>query len=401
MTSGYPKLRSIHSFISVFEEGTITGASKAINVSQPALTQSILKLEKRLNVSLFYRQKRMQPTDVGRKFYDRVKFGVRHLQSATCQCTSKLKNVNPNIYRQISSSQLNALLMVFEMGSFQLAAKELRIALSTAHRSFRSLESLLGVQLAQTSAHSVRPNADGQRFYTLAKLATREFRQAIDDIDGWKGTFNESFTIGALPLAQASIINKALSAFCHEYPQVSVCVVDGTYDSMVRQMERGEIDYIIGALREDWQHDTVDQVPLFDDPLILVARAQHPLSKQKKIKKIDLATYPWIAPRKGAPSRDYFDQFYKGLNRSDTLQQPIETGTHSVLRGLLLDSDRLALISEQQADFELKHGILLKLGFPLVDSSRTIGYAQRKGWHPSIPQERFLDLLKRCSDRHF
>ena len=83
----------------------------------------------------------------------------------------------------------------------------------------------------------------------MTKLGLRELRQAYSDIEGWKGNYVESFTVGALPLVQSSILPKALLSFAIEFPHVTVVVVDGTYASMVRQMQRGEIDYIIGALR--------------------------------------------------------------------------------------------------------------------------------------------------------
>ncbi|WP_244574557.1 LysR family transcriptional regulator [Cohaesibacter sp. ES.047] len=332
-------------------------------------------------------------TDVGKLFHKRVRSGMLRLEEAVLKHGSPQVQSNPHLYRQISDSQLTALHAVLEMNSFKAAAESLNKTTSTVHRNFRSLEVLLEQKLADTRPNQIRANAEGEAFYALSKLALREFRQAQSDVEAWKGNFDEAFTVGALPLVQSSILPRALLAFAQEFPQVTVSVVDGTYASMVRQMQRGEIDYVIGALRQSLMSDSIEQFPLFDDALIIVARIGHPLSKLKQITLRDLAAYPWVMPRTASPSRAYFDRFYQSLNRPSHLQCPIETGSFGVLRCILQESDRLGIISAQQATYELQRSILVKLDFPLENSTRAIGVANRSGWFPSPPQSRFLELL--------
>jgi LysR family transcriptional regulator of gallate degradation len=73
---------------------------------------------------------------------------------------------------------------------------------------------------------------------------------------------------------------------------------------------------------------------------------------------------------------------------------PIETGAHSTMRGLLRETDRITVVSLAQISDELSHGLLCALDLELPDSGRTIGYTLRKDWHPSLPQRRFLDILR-------
>nr|WP_321524245.1 LysR family transcriptional regulator [uncultured Cohaesibacter sp.] len=389
-----PSLRSLHAFDGVCQFGSVTLASKQIHLSQPALTQNLGKLEEELGVGLFHRKRGMVPTEAGEVFFRRVANGMSHLQMAVWRCAERRARINPNLYRQISTSQLECFHAAVEEGSFKAASQSLGLTLATVQRAFRALEALLGCPLAETRPNSVRRNTEGEHFYTLSKLALREFRQAMHDLNGWKGHYEESFTVGALPLVQSSILPETVLAFSQEFPHVTVVVVDGIYSSMANQMRRGEIDYILGALRRDEVAEDFEQVPLFDDSLIIVARAGHPLTRLQQVSRLDLAAYPWIMPRKGSPSRLYFDRFYKALERPSDLQCPIETGSFSVLRGMLQKSDRLGTISEQQAQNELKSRQLARIPYPLSHSARTIGYAQRKGWHPSLPQQRFLQLLR-------
>lgn len=60
---------NLHIFIVVSETGSLTEAAKKLYISQPAISQAIKKLEKELNVRLFFRSKRggLVLTDVGER----------------------------------------------------------------------------------------------------------------------------------------------------------------------------------------------------------------------------------------------------------------------------------------------------------------------------------------------
>lgn len=64
------KLRSIHYFQSVYEQGSITAASRQCFVSQPSITAAISQLEQQLNVELFVRHTGgVRPTSAADKLY--------------------------------------------------------------------------------------------------------------------------------------------------------------------------------------------------------------------------------------------------------------------------------------------------------------------------------------------
>lgn len=64
------KLRAIHYFQSVYEQGSITAASRQCFVSQPSITAAISQLEQQLNVELFVRHPGgVRPTSAADKLY--------------------------------------------------------------------------------------------------------------------------------------------------------------------------------------------------------------------------------------------------------------------------------------------------------------------------------------------
>jgi len=82
------ELRQIQYFVCLFEEGTVTGAARRMNVVQPALSAQIGKLEEELGQKLFVRSARgMEPTEAGRRMYQLYLPILRDLSHAREQMT--------------------------------------------------------------------------------------------------------------------------------------------------------------------------------------------------------------------------------------------------------------------------------------------------------------------------
>ena len=64
------KIHQIRAFVEVARQGSIRGASRMLNMSQPALSKSIQELEEGLAAQLFFRRsKGVTLTDAGESFY--------------------------------------------------------------------------------------------------------------------------------------------------------------------------------------------------------------------------------------------------------------------------------------------------------------------------------------------
>lgn len=88
------KIDSVHHLIAFLESsqrGSFTEAAKALNVSQPAISQSVRKLEKALGVELFHRSHRkIRLTEAGEKLNHGVADGFRRINEAVNLVESQL-----------------------------------------------------------------------------------------------------------------------------------------------------------------------------------------------------------------------------------------------------------------------------------------------------------------------
>ena len=389
-----PNIKHLHALSVIAQTGSVTAACEQINLSQPALTQGIAKLEAGLGVKLFDRQRGMVLTPAGKVYLKRIKRGMNLLREAADFLGRFATDINPYLYRLFTLGQLRALIAVVEQESFKLGAMRLNVQPSTVHRACQNLEQLVNCKLFETTSNGRRPTRQAEKLFQLSKLALGEFQQAEFDLLGWKGRFVGRFALGCLPLAQATLVPRALNLLANEYPMIDVVVIDGSYTVLSRAMRRGNVDIIIGALRTDEVLQDMEQQELFTEQLIIVGRSDHPLAGDKEITLKKLAKFSWVAPRVASASRPYFDKFYERLNRSETAAHPIKASTLGTIRGILLESDRLAIVSALQVDYELRGQLLSKIPYVLHDSDRAIGVINRVNWLPSVPQQRFLQHLQ-------
>ena len=124
------------------------------------------------------------------------------------------------------------------------------------------------------------------------------------------------------------------------------------------------------------------------------ARAGHPLLAMDKVSRGDLAAYPWMLPRQGTPTRAIFDCFAAEAGLSNAGRGLIETGSLVAIRGILMETDRLTILSPRQIVYEREAGLLDIIPIELPHTERPIGVTTRQGWKPTMLQREFLEALR-------
>ena len=97
------------------------------------------------------------------------------------------------------------------------------------------------------------------------------------------------------------------------------------------------------------------------------------------------------------PVAQQFDELF-GDDAGARPRSIVESSSLVLIRGILLESDRLTILSARQARFEIDQGLLEILPFDTSRTARAIGLTLRSGWRPTEIQARFLDMLRRACD---
>ncbi|SFY36168.1 DNA-binding transcriptional regulator, LysR family [Paracoccus pantotrophus] len=379
-------LRHLRLLLAVAETGSMSRAAALCHVTQPAVTQAITKLERLVGQTLFIRRSSgMFATPSGQALITRLRRAFDRLDPV-------LTELSPRLSLTVTTAQLDALIISTEAENFSLAARRMGLAQPTVHRAVAQLEKEAGRSLFERTAHGVIATRAAQTLAEAARLAFSELEQAEADLAELVGREVGRIVVGAMPLARSYLLPRTIARFRTRRPTLPVRALDGPYEDMMAGLRRGEVDFLIGALRDPAPIDDVEQIRLFDDTLVMVARPDHPLAGQPRLNAAALAHFPMVAAAERTPARYAFDRVFASVGGPS--QSVLETGSMILMRELLRVSDHVGCISRLQVAAEIELGALCLLDLNLPETIRPIGLSQRRDWLPTRAQAEFLAELR-------
>lgn len=374
-------IRHLSAFVAICDHGSISAAAPVVNLSQPAVTQGIAKLEAQLDAALFSRlPSGMEMTNAAVLFLPRAR-------AALAQISSK----------RITSGQVRAFLALSHAGSYSAAAKQTGLTEPSLHRAVGDLSLAMGRDLVERRGRSVSLTRQGQKFARQAGLAASEIRSAIAELAALAGREVGRISIGAMPLVRARVLPAALAEFHREFPSVNLNIVEGSHAELIGPLRDGDIDIMLGALRGVLPQDGLTEEILFIDRPVIMARAGHPLAERKTTPSWDeLAGYEWVVAPPEAPLHGLWRSIFESIGLVAP-KVPIECGSVITIRQLLLSDDYLTLLSPDQLAVELQAGLIKQI-CPSPDYvHRDIGICSRADWQPTRMQQALIEMLKEHS----
>jgi len=387
-----PNIRHLRAVSAVARLQSVNRAASELFVTQPAVSQAIAGVEDWCARQLFVRHRGgMLPTSAGSKLIERVNRAISELERG--YWSARPDSLSADHFYQISSVQFIALASLSKTRDWEASSATLGVSSTSLKRTIRALELAIGCMMLHRTSTGILFTEAGTRFATSIGLAIRELELGTDEIAIEAGARGGTLRIGSMPLARAQLIPEAVLMTLRSFPDLEVVIADGAYEDLLQQLRTGEIDLMVGALRNPQREEEFDSFGLIELPLSIVVRSGHPLSRRGQVAMIDTLEYPWIVSRDGSPARRLFEKIFEHRE----LEQPrhiVEVGCQMTSRNLLLNSDMLALLSAHQIELEQFTGQLSVLDIKLEETKRTIGVSTRKQWSPTEPQRNFLLALK-------
>lgn len=377
MIETVPNIRHLAALAATVRHGSVTRAARAVNLTQPALTQAIGGLEASLGTTLFERSAAgMRPTWPAELLAPRVEAALAQIGSP-----------------RVTGTQLKAFVAVARAGSYAGASEATGLSAASLHRAVADLSVALGQRLIERRGPSIFLTVAGERRLRGFGLALAELRAGLAEVAAWQGRAAGKIVIGAMPLSRARWLPGAIAQFRTVHPAIDLVVIEGSHAELAGPLRGGDIDVMVGALREGSEGADLAQEAVFIDRPKIVMRRDHPALATLEGRG-RLLDYPWILPGRETPLRRYWEDMVKALG-AEVPHVGIECGSVMTIRQLLLGSDALTLLSPDQVAVEVAAG-LLALCEPPVTVERTIGITIRAGWRPTAAQAVFIALLRQC-----
>lgn len=391
-------LRQARVFLAIADRHSITYAARALNRSQTSVTRTLHDLELMLGEKLFDRCSRgVTLTAFGECLLNRAREAAATFAAAGEHVSPASMTRSASIARffemDASDKWLDAFLGVVEHQTINATAEHLGLTPAAVSASLRKLEDTLNTTLFERTPSALLPTSFGRELARHAKLARSHLRTACDEIESLRGNSQGRVVLGTLPFARTIIVPRAITQFLRKHSNIDVATIEGPYDDLVAALRCGDIDLIIGALRGAAVDRDLREEAVIQGNLSAIVRAGHPLLTRQRLEWEDLLEYQWILPRRGTPTRKLFECAIdtQGLTMPEHV---VETSSLVIIRGILLESNRITVLSPEQIAFEAQTGLLAVLPFDLVGTERPIGITCRRTGALSPAAELFATELR-------
>ncbi|WP_144161294.1 LysR family transcriptional regulator [Paraburkholderia sp. BCC1885] len=398
-TTEYLSLSNLYAVQRVAESGSVSRAAKALFRAQSAVTRAVQEVESALGEMLFERKSSgMLPTQAGHTVLKRGERVCAELSELARWCSLRqgrrhlLTDAGLPAYL-LNTRRLRLFTILAHRRHMASAAHSLGITQPAVSSAIRILENGAGFALFHRDPRGLQLTTDGESFLLHVRRALNELRHISDDIAALRGSIQGTVTVGALPLGRTLILPTAVARVVTRYPKVRVITDESAYELLVAGVRAGDIDFVLGALRPDDAATGLYSERLITEDLAILARRDHPLAARRELALKDLAGMQWILPRAHSPSRARLDALFR-RKRLKPPQPTVETADLAVIRGLLLRTDMIALLSLQQLHYERGSGALTELDVSVPGTRRDIGLTLRAGSPPSPAARELIDAIR-------
>lgn len=288
---------------------------------------------------------------------------------------------------------LRLLVAVGKHQNIQKAARELNISQPAATKMIQDLELDFEVQLFERTNRGVAATVFGESLIRHAKLIFAQVSHAAQELDDLTEGSTGRVVVGTLLAASPHVLPLAIERVLRSRPRVAIKVVEGTNEVLMPALSSGEIDLVVGRLPVHRHRRELVQERLFDEQILVVGGADHPLGDRPDVSFADLAPFGWVVPPVETSLRRQLDAFFV---KQDQYVPPIfvESVSYLTNRALLQGRDFVGLMPAQVVAHDIAQGVLKQLSWEVPFGVGPVGVSYRGAGRLSPAGQTFLQALR-------
>jgi DNA-binding transcriptional LysR family regulator len=297
------------------------------------------------------------------------------------------------ITRKFRLRHVELIAELYDCRSISKAARRLSLTQPTLTKALRDVERTLGLALFERTNRGLEPTAYGEIFARHAKIVLAQLRHAAEELESLHVGYSGKVTVGTLLAASASILPDAIALLKKERPEVAISVVVGTYDILVPSLLVGDLDMVLGRLPEQGRSRALLYEEFYAEPVCLVTRRGHPLTRKRRLGLRDLSNEAWLLPLPETSLRRQIERAFLEAN-VPLPKNVIESVSILTNRVLLRKSDCIGVMPYHVALDDVEHQLLSILPVKLKSIDSPVGAILRAPGALPPAAAAFLEFLR-------
>jgi DNA-binding transcriptional LysR family regulator len=294
--------------------------------------------------------------------------------------------------RHSTLRQLELFEAIARLGSFTRAAEELFLTQPTVSMQIKKLSDTVGMPLFEQVGKKIYLTDIGHELHRTCRGISEHlsnFEMIAADMKGLKK--------GKLKLAVVTTAKyfapRLLGIFCQQYPGVDVSLKVSNRERVLERLAGNQDDlYILGQPPED---ANVVAEAFLENILVVIAPANHPLAKTKKIPLERLAEEPFLLRETGSGTRIATERLFGELGLK--IKMRMELGSNEAIKQAVIGGLGITVLSSHtlESDTPSKQFVVLDVqGLPI---KRYWYFAYPAGKQLSIIARTFVEHLRQAS----
>ncbi|GAB7542624.1 LysR family transcriptional regulator [Cupriavidus sp. 8B] len=268
------------------------------------------------------------------------------------------------IRARLKTRQLLLLVALADEGNIHRAAAVLNMTQPAASKLLRELEEMLEVPLFERLPRGMRPTWYGEAMIRHARAVLGSLDQAQEEVMALKAGRLGHVAVGAITSPGVKLLPPAVAQVKREQPGLRVSLEIENSNVLLERLAQDKLDLVVARLFAEHDKVHLRYEPLAGEPVCAAARLGHPLLAQSALTLRDVEDAAWIVPPAGSVLRHRFDLMFQRAS----LMPPtnvVETAALLFLTRMLEQSDMLAVLTDDVAQYYAQHGLLAIVPLPL------------------------------------
>ena len=247
-------------------------------------------------------------------------------------------------------------------------------------RALQDSEAALETKLFERHARGVTPTVAGEAVWASARRILAEIGRLEDELDRLGSASAGTVALGALPVAAVGLLPAVLAALRQSHPLLQVRLVQGRTEELLPLLAVGQLDLVVGRLYEPPAPDGFVREALYDEPISVLARADHPIFDDAAPSVAALSRFELVLPtmtqRMGQEIELLLDEC--GVMPSNCLR----SSSVGFIRELLYTTDTMTICPRMMMGGDLLRGTMRVVPIGLATAARPAGVI-RSGTRPT------------------
>ena len=295
--------------------------------------------------------------------------------------------------RRLRIRQLQVVIAIAEQSSLLAASRSLGISQPALSKALQEIEDTLGVKIFDRVSRGVVPNAYGHAILIRARAVLAELSKISDDVTQITQQSAGIVVVGALPTAAAGVLPATLANLRLRHPGLGIKVLQGRTHELLPLLASGSLDVIIGRLYTPDTPDDFHREILYEEPISVLARAEHPIFSARPDYSCMLRAYDLVLPSLEQRMGQDVDQVVAAIG--DVLPVPLLRATSlSFIREFVLSGDVLTILPRLMMAGDLLRGAVRVVPVAISGPGRPAGLITLRH-RPRSPGLKALELALR------